>query len=177
MELFEAIQKRRSIRKYSDEAVPMEKVEQILEAARQAPSWKNVQPWSFVVVSDRQLKEKIGEAVRFNPDHTSYEQAAYIIVACADPNLDEQHQGKDYYLVDAGIAFEHVTLAATALGLATCWIALFDEQPVKELLGVPENLRVVALTPLGVPAQERNPRPRKAMEEIAFANRWGTPIK
>ncbi|MEM1484693.1 nitroreductase family protein [Oscillospiraceae bacterium PP1C4] len=177
MELFEAIEKRRSIRAYSDEQVSEEQLQKVLEAGRLAPSWKNGQCWRYVVVSDPVLKKKLGEEVNFNPDRTSYEKAAYVLVLCADPADSGNRSGKPYYLVDAGIVLEHTVLAATALGLGTCWVGVFPEQAVKELLHIPDHIQVVALTPLGVPAQERNARPRKELSEIACLNAWGEPLQ
>lgn len=76
-------------------------------------------------------------------------------------------------MTDCGITLDHMTLAATALGLGTCWIGLFEEAPVKELLGIPENIKVVALTPVGVPAKNPKPRPRKDLSEMLYKNKWG----
>ena len=155
MELFEAIGARRSIRAYTDEAVPEEKIMQILEAGRLAPSWKNWQCWKFILVSD------------------TYQNAPYFIVVCGDPEQSGKEDGKEYYMTDCGITLDHMTLAATALGLGTCWIGLFEEAPVKELLGIPENIKVVALTPVGVPAKNPKPRPRKDLSEMLYKNKWG----
>jgi nitroreductase len=85
-------------------------------------------------------------------------------------------QGKDYYMADAAIAFEHLCLAARAMGLGTCWIGGFDEETVKGITDIPEGVRVVGITPLGYPDQEPNPRPRKSLAEIAFLEKWGHPI-
>ena len=79
--------------------------------------------------------------------------------------------------LDCGIAGQNMALTAHSMGLGTCWVGWFKEQPVRELLGIPEALRVVAITPLGYPAQEPRPRPRKALQKIAFANTWGQPLE
>ena len=173
MELFEAIGARRSIRAYTDEAVPEEKIMQILEAGRLAPSWKNWQCWKFILVSDKELRLKLGEAVNNNPNALTYQNAPYFIVVCGDPEQSGKEDGKEYYMTDCGITLDHMTLAATALGLGTCWIGLFEEAPVKELLGIPETIKVVALTPVGVPAKNPKPRPRKDLSEMLYKNKWG----
>lgn len=177
MEFFQVLQDRRSIRLYSDQPVSHAQLLQVLEAGRVAPSWENKQCWSYIVVSDPALKARLGEAVHYNPDRSAFEKATYVLVLCANPRLSGNMECKPYYLVDAGITLQQVVLAAAALGLGTCWVGWFDEQPVKDLLNIPENLRVVALTPLGYPAQSPGPRPRKALEKIAFENAWGQPLE
>lgn len=176
MDLFQVMQNRRSIRAYSDEAVSEEQLFQVLEAGRVAPSWENKQCWSYIVVSDPEMKSRLGEAAQYNPDRSAYEKATYVLVLCANPRLSGNVEGKPYYMTDAGITLQQVVLAATALGLGTCWVGWFKEEPIKALLGVPENVRVVAITPLGYPAQSPGPRPRKALEKTAFANTWGQPL-
>ena len=173
MELSQIIQARRSIRKYKGDAIAPEQLEAVLEAGRLAPSWKNGQCWTYIVVSDPAVRLALGEAVGFNPDRTAYEAAPYVLVQCADPAASGDLGGKDYYMMDAGISLEHMVLQAAELGLGTCWVGWFDEQPVKDLLGIPEGQRVVALTPLGVPDQAPKARPRKAMADMVFYNGWG----
>lgn len=174
MEFKEVISKRRSIRAYKSDPVEHEKLAYVLEAARQAPSWKNLQCWRFMVVSSEAQRTAVMSAYSpTNPGLKALQQAPVIIVLCASPAESENWQDKDFYMLDAGLAMEHLVLAATDQGLATCWQALFDEARLREVLGVPGEFRVVALTPLGYPDQERNPRPRKALAEIAFAETWG----
>jgi len=176
MDVKETMKNRRSIRKYDDGAVSEEQLFQILEAAQCAPSWKNMQCWYYIVVSDKDLKRKLGRAVNFNPDRTSYEKAAYVLVLCADPEKSGDRENKPYYLVDAAISFQQAILAATDLGLGTCWVGLFDEQPVKALLDIPENIRIVALTPVGNSAQTRDAKSRRPLDEFVFSNTWQTPL-
>jgi len=100
-------------------------------------------------------------------------QAPIIIVGCADPTKSGNKEGKKYYLLDMGISMEHLMLAATEQGLGTCWIgAGFDETVVKEALTIPEEIRVVAITPLGYPNEVTEPRTRKISEEITSRNCW-----
>lgn len=173
MDVFDAIEKRRSIRKYKDEEVSLDDMVRVIEAGRLAPSWKNGQCWRYIVVGDKALRKKLGVLVNNNPDVTAYENASYILVLCADPEESGYHNDQHYYLTDAGICMEQSVLAATALGLGTCWLGIFDEKAVKEALKIPDNIRVVALSPLGVPDQEPKARPRKPTSEIAYANYWG----
>lgn len=174
MEFKDVVINRRSIRAYKADPVENEKLKFMLEAARQAPSWKNLQCWRFMVISSEEKRKAITSAFSpKNPGITALLQAPVIIVLCANPAESENWQDKDFSMLDAGLAMEHLVLAATDQGLATCWQGLFDEERLHEVLGVPPEFRIVALTPLGYPDQERNPRPRKALGEIAFGEIWG----
>ncbi|WP_460001750.1 nitroreductase family protein [Paradesulfitobacterium aromaticivorans] len=176
MELMEVVQRRRSIRAYKPDPVEPEKIAQILEAARLAPSWKNLQCWRFMIISAAEKRQGIADAFPLtNPGRKAILEAPVVIILCADPDESEVWEGKDYYMLDAGLAMEHLILTATAQGLGTCWQALFSEDKMRSALGVPDNFRIVAITPLGYPAQEKNPRPRKALTEIAFGEQWGQP--
>lgn len=163
----DVISKRRSIRKYKPDPVPEEDIRYILEAARLAPSWANSQCWKFVVVTDQQTKEELAKA-----GNNWIAHAPVIIVACADPSKPGTKGDQQYYMLDVGIAMEHLILAAADRGLGTCWIGAFDEDTVKKVLGVPEDIRVVASTPLGYPDESPDPRPRKPLEEVMCFNRY-----
>ncbi|MDA8336849.1 MAG: nitroreductase family protein [Peptococcaceae bacterium] len=173
MDVYEAIAARRSIRRYKPDPVGEEQVTRVLDAARLAPSWKNLQCWRFIVV--RSETGKTGILSGFddsNPGKKAITAAPVMIVLCVDPQASGKMGDKEYYLVDAGIAMENLMLAARAEGLGTCWLGEFNEAPVKESLGIPDNWRIVGMTPLGYPDQDPKPRPRKTMEEIVFAERW-----
>ena len=171
MDLYDVINARRSIRKYTDRSVPRETVEKILNAGRLAPSWKNRQCWRIVLVSDPELKRQMGMVVD-NPSAELYATAPYILVLCADPTDSGSMSGKDYYMVDCGICMEHIVLAATAEGLGTCWVGYFPENPLKNLLGIPRDTRIVALSPLGYPAEAPEARPRQPLENMLYENTW-----
>jgi len=174
MNFLEVVQARRSLRTYLDKPVEREKLEYILESARLAPSWKNMQCWRFVVVEDAATRQVLAESMgETNPGRKALTGAPIVIVLCAVPKESEIWEGKDYMMLDAGLAMEHLLLAATAQGLGTCWQGLFTEKNVKEALNIPDDVRVVAMTPLGYAAEERRPRPRKAMEEIVYQGKWG----
>lgn len=174
MDVLQAIADRRSIRKYQDIPVENEKIKQILDAARLAPSWKNQQCWRFLVLTESAKKKRLLEAFpEGNPGKGALAQAPCIIVVCADPAESGVENGIDYYIADTAIAFEHLCLAAHALGLGTCWMGWFAEGPIKEALGIPEGIRVVGMTPVGYPDQSPKPRPRKELAEIAFYENWG----
>ena len=162
--------------------IPEEKLRYVLEAARIAPSWGNRQCWKYIIVTDEALRKKIIERVSPPPPPSDGRpvrprdwaaQAPIIIVGCADPSKSGDKDGKPYYLLDMGISMEHMMLAAAEQGLGTCWIGGgFDEMVVKEALGIPKEIRVVALTPLGYPDEVTEPRPRKTVEEMTSRNHW-----
>jgi len=141
LDVLETIKIRRSIRKYKPEAIPDEKLRKIFEAARLAPSAGNRQPWRFVVVQDADRKRALAKVAN---NHMFLADAAAIVVAVGVPEISEKWHDKDVM-----IAGEHMVLAAAALGYGTCWIGAFNEQKVKEILGVPDEIRVVELMPVG----------------------------
>jgi nitroreductase len=173
MELFEVIKKRRSIREYESKRVEDEKLKKILnEAARLAPSAKNIQPWKIIVVEDDNLKQKLVEAAK---GQKFLAQAYYVLVVCVNEKECYQEHG-DYmssFAVDGAILMDHLILAATDLGLGSCWIAKFNEEKVKDSLNIPTDYRVIALTPLGYPAEKGKDKGRKPLSEIVYKNTWG----
>lgn len=177
MSLLTQLAQRRSIRQYEDTPVEKEAIVQILQGARLAPSWKNKQCWRFLVIDNRELIEKIGQLVRFNPSQNAYEKAPYLLFACADPERSGLRDGKPYYLADTAIALEHAMLTAQSLGLGTCWVGVFPEDELKALLNVPENLRIIAFTPIGHPAETPDARPRLELSQMAFRNTFDTPFE
>lgn len=174
MELKEVIFQRRSIRKFKGDPVSAEKVQNLLEAARVAPSWANRQCWRFVLVSDPEKKKTIASALPdSNPGKNALLQAPLVVVLLADPEASALHEGKQYYMLDAGLAMEHFILAAVEEGLGTCWQALLSGEVVRKAVGAPEKMVVVAVTPLGYPDQAPRPRPRHELNKIAFKEVWG----
>lgn len=169
MEYTDLIKKRRSIRRYKPEPISDQNLKTVLEAARLAPSSGNRQCWRYIVVTDQNIKTRLAEV-----GEKWVSEAPVIIVACADPEASGHKPGIDYFLVDIGISFEHLILAAANLGLGTCWIAAFDEVQVKEALGVPDEIRVVAYTPLGYPDEKKGQVfARKPLRDICFYERYG----
>ena len=165
------VSKRKSIRSFKNIDVEKEKLDYVLEAFRQAPSAKNLQPWKLVVVTDEAIKRDLVAACK---NQTSISEAPVVIVACAKEEDAYGIMGgyMNSFPVDLGISFEHIMLAATEQGLGTCWIGAFNEKAVKEAVGVPENVRVVALTPIGYPNEPGRERNRKSTEEIVSYNKY-----
>ncbi|MFC1568679.1 nitroreductase family protein [bacterium] len=169
MDIFEAIRKRQSIRKYLDRPVEEEKLLQVLEAARMAPSAKNRQAWRFIVIQEAELRQQMIEAARGQ----QFVGQAPVIIACC--GLDPEYHmtcGQPADVIDVAIAIDHMTLAATALGLGTCWIGAFYQDQVKTLLNIPEKFQVVELMVLGYPAGLTSKPSRKKLDEIVSYERW-----
>jgi nitroreductase len=192
MELFEAIKSRRSIRRYTTDAVDDKKIEAILEAGRWAPSWSNTQCWRFIVVRDPEVKAKIGGTFKKseirgeivdNPAIKIINTAPVLIVVCAETGKSGTKPGSggaggfmtdkgDWFMFDAALAVENMVLAAHALGLGTVILGTFDATQAEQVLGVPQGYRVVTMFPVGVPAQEAKVPQRKELTEIVFKDKW-----
>ncbi len=185
MELLTAIQERRSVRKYKSRPVPEEILAEVLNAARLAPSWANTQVWRFVVVKDEQLKQQLRETMRpVNPCRDAFLQAPLIICIVCQKGQSGCRQGEPitakgdtWYMFDAGLAMEHLALAAWEQGLGTCHVGSFDAAKVEEILGVPEGYTIVEMTPLGYFDEQPDARPRKGLQELLYLNRYGEPYK
>ena len=150
MDVFTAISQRKSIRAYLDKEVEEEKLQKVLEAGRMAPSAKNRQEWRFIVVKDGETKQKLAKACY---GQKYVEKASAVIVGCAVSPDYVMPCGQLAYTVDVSIAFSFMMLEAWELGLGTCWLGAFLEDQVKEILNVPDAMRVVVVMPLGYPAE------------------------
>lgn len=168
--VFNAIKARKSVRMFLDRPVEGEKLNHVLEAARLAPSASNRQEWRFVVLNDKDLVAKTAQASCIQ---AFIGNAPVILAACAETDGHVMQCGQHSYPIDVGIALDHLSLAAVALGLGTCWIGMFDEPKVKKIVGIPEKVRVVALMVLGYPADPAaEEKKRLPLEKIVKYNRW-----
>ncbi len=139
--LLDIIKKRRSVRHFDGGKIPGEQMQQILEAGRWAPSGANAQPWRFIVVTKKEKLKSIAESCYykvFKSRHVG--EAGAVVVICADPEAESQT-----YPLDAAIAGTNMTLMATSLGIGSCWIGAFEEQTLKNILHIPDKLRIIAL--------------------------------
>lgn len=184
MDTIEAIHSRRSVRKFSDKAVEEEKLQTILEAVQAAPSWSNMQCWRLVVVRAAETREKISEysyvesffaarGYKTNPAQKGLADAPVVIVVCAVPERSGEMNGQPYYLTDIGIATENLMLATHAVGLATVFVGVFDEEKIGDLLEIPPGVRIVGLFPVGYPLTEPKAGPaRISLDEIVHYEKW-----
>jgi len=167
MEFYKVLKTRRSVRNYLPDTIPDEALDRVMEAVRMAPSGSNKQPWKFIIVTDPEVKEKLQKACKNQP---FISQAPAAIVACGyDVNYNRGgYMGDKTFLVDVSIAFTHLILAARAEGLGTCWLGDFENSGVKDLLDIPDDWDVVAVTPLGYPQVDafKETNRRKPMSEI-----------
>lgn len=171
MNVFEAISKRRSIRKYKDIEVEDEKLQNILEVARIAPSAANRQEWKFIVVKDKESREKLAEAAN---GQQFVAEAPVTIVACSTESERVMPCGQYAYTVDISIAVAFMILEATELGLGTCWLGAYDEEKVRNILSIPERIRVPAMFTLGYADESPHQRPRKHLSEIVSSEKYET---
>lgn len=169
MNVSEAIRKRYSVRSYQDRPVEEEKLQRVMEAARFAPSANNKQEWRYVVVQDPETRKKLSEIAR---GQRFVAEAPVVIAACAVTDNHVMTCGQLCYPIDVAISIDHLTLQAVEEGLGTCWIGAFFEDRAKELLGIPETVRIVDLVTLGYPADEWRPKNRLTLDQIVMKERW-----
>ena len=189
MDVMEAIRNRRSIRKYRTDPVTEEALQAVLEAARWAPSWGNLQCWRLVVVRDSEVKQRLAGALRSsvgreNPATRAVREAPLVLVVCAQKGLSGFYRrgemtgtpatdkGEYWYMFDTALAMQNFTLAAHALGLGTVHIGMFDTSEVARILNIPEEIGVLEMMPLGRPDEKPSPRARKDTGEFVFYERY-----
>ena len=169
--VLEAIKKRRSVRNYQQKDILPDILNEIIEAARLAPSASNRQPWKFVVVQDQKLKQRVMEAsLSHNRIQPFIAEAPAIIAGCAINVSHIMPNGIPSNYVDLSIALDHISLQAAELGLGTCWIGAFSQEKVKEILKIPKDVAIVCLMTLGYPADSVFTRRRKPLEDIICYN-------
>lgn len=157
--------------------VEQDKLTRVLKAARLSPSAANCQPWEFIVVTDPTVKQRLRTAY----DKAWFVSAPVIVVASAQPSKGWTRRegffrgtgGEEYWKVDVAIAMQSLILVAWEEGLGSCWIGAFKEAAVKQILGIPRDVRVLAMTPLGYPAEDKGPVVnRKVLTEIVHYEKW-----
>ena len=178
--LQELIRNRRSIRRFIDKPVEREKILACLEAARLAPSAENVQPWRFIVIDNPEIKEKFSKeafsGIYFPSKFASKAPVIIVILARLDiiaNRIGKQIQGINYYLIDIGIAGEHIVLQAQELGLGTCWIGWFNIRKVRKFFKIPKKYKIVSLIAMGYYEKKSlREKKRKKLEEIVCFNEF-----
>lgn len=159
------IMRRRSVRAFDPAPIAPADLQKILTAVQQAPSAANRQPVHFVVVRDAEQKRRVASAAA---NQHWLAEADAIFIAVGFPAESQR-----WYVVDASIALENMVLAATSLGYGTCWIGAFNEEKVREVVGLPPEARVVAMSPIGRPAETPDARPRKSFDQLFSFERYG----
>jgi len=168
MDVSEAITRRYSCRHYEEKPVEKEKLQAVLEAARQAPSAKNLQDWRFVVVTDSQARKDLAAAAN---NQTFLENAGVIVVACT-VSSHVMRCGQAIGPIDVSIALEHMCLQATELGLATCWIGSFYPDKVRAIVGIPADVEIIELLAIGHPSDEPKAHRREPIESMVSFETW-----
>ena len=168
MALLDIIRERYSCRSYIDKPIEREKLDQIFEAARLAPSAKNMQDWRFVAVSEKSKKMQVAESTN-HPE--IFGKAGVMIVACSNTDY-VMRCGQSAGAIDVAIALEHICLQATELGLATCWIGSFEPEMVRKVLEIPQGVAIIELMALGYPADKAKKPSREPVEKIVCYDKW-----
>jgi nitroreductase len=169
MDLLQLVKTRYSVRAYKPDPVGEDELRQVLEAARLAPTAGNKQSFQLIVIQTQGREEELRRIY----DRDWFVGAPLIICACGIPSgawiRDDK---KNYSVVDVAIVMDHLILAATELRMGTCWVAAFNEQATREILGLPEEVEPIVFTPLGYPADQPEPKERKPLEELVRYDRW-----
>jgi nitroreductase len=171
MEIYEAIRARHSVRSYQDRPVEPDQLGRVLEAARLAPSARNEQEWRFVVVRDPAKRKALATEAS---TQAFMLQAPVILAACAQTDGRVMRCGQQAYPIDVAIALDHLSLAAAAEGLGTCWIGSFDPAQARRILGIPPEVQVVELMLLGYPRETGTPpkKNRLPLDSIVRYEAW-----
>ncbi len=174
MDFYDVIKTRRSVRAYLLDPIPEDVLDRVLDAARLAPSGSNRQPTRYILVEHQEARKRLAELCH---NQHFIAEAPVVVVACGSeiPSNRGGYMGRYSMLIDAAIAVDHLTLAARAEGLGTCWIGAFDNAATKDFLAVPEECQVVAITPLGYPQfdQFKEAEDRLPLSELVCRERWG----
>jgi nitroreductase len=180
MDVFKAIETRRSIRHFKADPILDKDLNYVLEAARLAPSWANTQCWRFIVVKDIEKKARLADTLAANNRGSqAIKEAPVLIVACAEMGKSGYMHGEfgsdkgDWFMFDVALAMQNLTLAAWARGLGTLHVGWFDAKKASAILNVPDGVVVVEMSPLGYPEGEARPTTRKLPEDIIFYESYG----
>jgi nitroreductase len=169
MEFSELIVKRYSVRAYKDTPVEEEKLNQVLNAARLAPSAANRQPFQIIVI---RTKGREAELKRIYGADWFVQPPLVLCICAVRRQAWVRNDGKNHAEIDATIAMDHLILRAADLGLGTCWICAFDPDAAREVLGLPDGIEPVAFTPLGYPKDALKQKLRKPLDELVRYDRW-----
>ncbi|WP_053955472.1 nitroreductase family protein [Inediibacterium massiliense] len=175
MQFYEVIENRKSIKSFKQSPIEKNKLSRMMHAAMQCPSWKNHTSYKFILVEGEREKKELSKAIMNETQEASNAivEAPMVAVVVGEPLSSGIITDKEYYLVDGAIAMEHFVLAATNEGYGTCWIAALDEEKVRNALSIPNEFRVIAMTPIGEIEEETPYEDKKDVREQVFLNQWG----
>jgi nitroreductase len=169
VDISEAVKNRRSIRTYKKQALPQETINQLIDAARLAPSAGNGQPWAFVVAEKQETKRLLSAAAY---GQKSLLEASAVIMVCADQKRAQEsydERGRTLYCIqDTAAAVENILLTACALGLGTCWVGAFQEEEIRKIINAPPQMRPVAMIAVGYPNESPPARTRRPAAEVVY---------
>jgi nitroreductase len=169
MDFLKLVETRRSVRAYQSKPVEQAKLTQVLEAARLAPTASNLQPFRLIVVHTQGREAEL----RRMYDRDWFVQAPLVVCACGVPaEAWLREDGTRLHQVDVAIVMDHLILAATSLGLGTCWVAAFDVKAVRDILGIPNVVEPLVMTPLGYPADEPPTKIRRPTADLVRYEHW-----
>ena len=163
MELYNAIERRYSVRSYSDRAVEDEKLKRILKAGVDAPTAVNFQPFKILVIKTQGKEDELGRIYK----KSWFAEPPYVLLVCIEKGKEwTRRDGKTFGDIDGAIVMDHMILAATAEGLGTCWVGAFDEEAAREILGLGDDLEPLVFTPLGYATGDGQARAKKSIDEL-----------
>lgn len=179
MQFYDVIKHETSIKSFTNDPIDSIKMDRILNATIASPSWKDSKAYKFILVDDVFEKERLANTVMNDTQGAtnSIKQAPMLAVVVADPEASGHIDNKDYYLVDSAIAMEHFILAATNEGYGTCWIGCVNENDVKNILSIPNNYKVVAMTPIGITKEKTYTPEGYNIGNYVFLNNWNDKYK
>ena len=183
MDALECIKSRRSIRRFTDQKLSDDIINQLLEAIRWSPSWANTQCWEVIVVKDPDMKQKVADCLQpNNPATKGVLQAPLLMIMCARLGAAGFKKGEmltdkgDWYMFDAGIASQNLCLAAHSMGLGTVHVGSIKHAELDAVLGLPENIKSIEVIPVGYPAKEATAPARKELGQFVHLNQYGQPL-
>lgn len=179
MNFYDVIENRTSVRQYKNTPVDAQKVSRMIDAAMMSPSWKNNTSYKFILVTNESERKILSNCIMNDNNDTSMaiRKAPLTAIVVANPEESGIVEGREYYLVDSAIAMEHFMLAATNEGYGTCWIGAINEEKIKRALNIPDQYKVVAITPIGVSDEREVHQPKKRISEHVYLNSWGEGYK
>lgn len=176
MDFYNVLENRVSVHKFKENPVSKEVLDRMVKAAMMSPSWKNNTSYKIILVQDKKKKDMLAGSIINKTDDAAIalREAPMAAVIIGNPNKSGEIDNKQFYLIDSAIALEHLVLAAADEGLGTCIIASFNEIKIKEALSIPEEFRVVAVTPIGEAFETKEHYEEKDVRQYVFMDNYNS---